>query len=124
MLGLIFHDLGLLIFILFVNYGNLYNKTNCKKYFDLPNTNLKKLYLTIKNELNPINLSDIYTYSKEVNNLDEFCRGYEEKILIDEHNGKFNRKHMIFFPNFDFKRLFRTKHILLDGKYLFPKGFS
>ena len=32
----------------------------------MPNTHLKNLYSSIKNELNPTNLSDIYTYSKEV----------------------------------------------------------
>ena len=30
---------------------------------------------------------------------------------------------MIFFSNFDFKRLYVSKHILIDGTYVFPSGF-
>ena len=31
---------------------------------------------------------------------------------------------MIFFSEFDFKRLFISKHTLLDGTYVFSKGFA
>ena len=97
--------------------------THSKKYFDLSTTHFKNLYAKQKNEINPNNLEDIFKYSKDINNFGEFCRGYEEKILINEKNEKFNHKHMIFFSNFDFKRLYVSKHILIDGTYVFPSGF-
>ena len=50
--------------------------------------------------------------------------GYEEKILIKDNKEKFNHKHIIFYSNFDFKRLYVSKHILVDGTYVFPKGFT
>ena len=31
---------------------------------------------------------------------------------------------MIFYSNFDIKRLYVSKHILIDGTYVFPKGFT
>ena len=31
---------------------------------------------------------------------------------------------MIFYSNLDFKRLYFSKHILIDGKYVFPQGFT
>ena len=41
-----------------------------------------------------------------------------EKKEILEH------KHMIFFSDFDFKRVFSSEHILIDATYIFPVGFK
>lgn len=102
----------------------LYEKAGCKKYFKLPETHIKNLYAKHRNELNPYNMSDIFEYSKEIANLGDFCRGYEEKIIFKDNKEKFLHRHMIFYSNFDFKRLYVSKNISIDGTYIFPKGFN
>ena len=61
-------------------WNNLYNKANFKKYFSVSNTHLKNLYSAKKNGLNPTNISDIYIYSKDVNNSGEFLRLLEKNF--------------------------------------------
>ena len=109
----------------FVNYGNkLYKKTNCKNYFELPETHLKNFHQKIKKEINPFNLSEIYEYCKNLKNFDNLCWDYEEKILINKEFKTFSHKHMIFYSDFDFKRIFVSEHILVDGTFVYPSDLT
>jgi len=87
----------------------------------LQETHLKNLY---KNELNPYSISDIFEYSKEIADFGEFYLGFEEKILFKDNKGKILKRHIIFYSNFDFKRLYVSKHISIDWTYIFHKGFN
>ena len=108
----------------YIKYGMiLYKKFNCNKYFNLPEYHLKNLYQKHKKEINPINLSELFSYSKEIKDLGEFARGYEETFLYNQNNEKFEHKHIYFYSNFDFKRLYASEHISIDGTYVFPTGF-
>ena len=108
----------------YIKYGMLlYKKFNCKNYFDLPEYHLKNLYQKHKKEINHTNLTELFSYSKEIKDLGEFARGYEETYLYNQNNEKFEHKHIYFYSNFDFKRLYASEHIAIDGTYVFPTGF-
>ena len=45
------------------------------------------------------------------------------KQLLNKENKIINHKAMIFFSDFDIKRLAFSKHLLIDGTFIYPTGF-
>ena len=111
----------------FINYGkNLYNNTelNLSQNFDLPKYHLKNLYYKYVNTLLPVSLSEIYEYANSFDNLGPLARAYQVKSIIDENKNTIEHKHIIFFCDYHFKRLFSAENILIDGTYIFPIDFT
>ena len=46
------------------------------------------------------------------------------KNIINKNNQLIEHKHIIFFSDFDFKRMFSFVHILIDGTYIFSLEFA
>ena len=51
-------------------------------------------------------------------------RSYEVKLIANERNERLEHKHIIFFIDFHFKRMFSSNHILIDCTYIFLIGFA
>ena len=90
----------------------------------MPETHLKNYHQKIKKEINSNNLSEIYDYCKNLKNFDNLCKDYEERILINNDYKTFSLRYMIFYSDFDFKRMFASEHILVDGTFIYPNGFA
>ena len=69
-------------------------------------------------------MSEIYEYANSFNELGVVCQFYEVKNIINDKKEIFEHKQMIFFTEYDFKRIFSSEHILIDATYIFPVGFS
>ena len=73
--------------------------------------------------LYPTNIENIYEYSKVLQNEENFCRYITIKLIICKNNRCIDYKAMIFFSDFDIKRLVNSEHILIDGTFIYPEGY-
>ena len=64
-------------------------------------------------------MEDIYEYSK-LNKDKNFCRAITIKQLITKDKKTIDHKSLLFFSDFDIKRLINSEHILLDGTFIYP----
>lgn len=85
---------------------------------------LKYLYQKYSKNLLPNNMYEIYEYSNSISSMGILCQSYQVKNIINEKKEILEHKHMIFFSEFDFKRVFSSEHILIDATYIFPVGFK
>lgn len=107
-------------FILYAKKIYFENKLNDK--FKIDDIYLKNVYYKIKKNMLHINLEDVYEYSK-FNNDKNFCRSIVIKQLVTKEKKTIDHKAILFFTDFDIKRLIISEHILLDGTFIFPEGF-
>ena len=107
-------------FILYAKKIYFENKLNEK--FKIDDIYLKNAYYKIKKNLLHINLEDVYEYSK-FNGDKNFCRSIVIKQLVTKEKKTIDHKAILFFTDFDIKRLIISEHILLDGTFIFPEGF-
>ena len=98
----------------FIDYGKtLYNHKKYKLYlkFKLAQYHLKNLYYKYVNILLPKSLSDIYIYANSFEEICQLARAYKVKIILNEEKKYLEHKHIIFYTDYHFKRLFSSKHI-------------
>ena len=108
----------------FIEYGNkIYKKYKMFKKFKMAEYHLKNLYQKFKISLLPKNLSEIYNYANSFEDIGPIARSYEVKIITNENNERLEHKHIIFFIDYHFKRIFSSKHILIDCTFIFPLGY-
>ena len=94
------------------------------KKFKIAKNHLKNLFQKFKNILLPKNLSEIYNYANSFEVIGQISRSYEVKIIANENNERLVHKHIIFFIDYHFKRLFSSNHILIDCTFIFPIGYA
>ena len=94
------------------------------KKFKIAENHLKNLFQKFKNILLPKNLSEIYNYANSFEDIGPITRSYEVKIIANENNERLEHKHIIFFIDYHFKRLFSSNHILIDCTFIFPIGYA
>ena len=108
----------------FIKYGfKLYNMYNLKNIFICDKIYLKNLYYRIYRKYYQLNSENIYDYAEKLSNEENFCRYISMKQLLNKENKIINHKAMIFFSDFDIKRLAFSKHLLIDGTFIYPTGF-
>lgn len=95
-----------------------------KKKFKMAPFHLKYIYQKFSKNLLPNNMSEIYEYANSFNELGVVCQSYEVKNILNDKKEIIEHKHMIFFTEYDIKRIFSSEHILIDATYIFPVGFS
>ena len=109
----------------FIKYGlKFYNNNNLKESFKIDKIYLKNIYYRIIKKYYQLNLENIYEYAEKLPNDENFCRSVTIKQLIGKDKKIINHKAIIFFSDFDIKKLSFSKHLLLDGTFIFPTGFS
>ena len=109
----------------FIKYGlKFYNNNNLKEIFKIDKIYLKNIYYRIIKKYYQLNLENIYEYAEKLPNEENFCRSVTIKQLIGKDKKIINQKAIIFFSDFDIKKLSFSKHLLLDGTFIFPSGFS
>ena len=108
----------------FQKYGNEYyiNKKLNEK-FVIDNIFLKNAYYRITNKYFNLELEGIYDYCNKIKNNQNFCRNISLKQIINKEKKVIDHKAIIFFTDFDIKRLINSEHLLLDGTFIYPKGF-
>ena len=94
------------------------------KKFKLAENHLKNLFQKFKNCLLPKNLSELYNYANSFEDIGPIARSYEVKLIANENNERLEHKHIIFFIDYHFKRIFSSNHILIDCTYIFPVGYA
>ena len=108
----------------FIKYGlKLYNIYKLKDVFICDKIYLKNLYYRIIRKYYQLNLENIYEYAEKLCNGENFCRNVTIKQLLTHDKKIINHKAIIFFSDFDIKRLAFSKHLLIDGTFIFPTGF-
>ena len=108
----------------FLNYAKkLYIEKKLKNIFTCDIQYLKNLYYRTISKYYQLNLENIYDYSEKISNNEYFCRYVAIKQLISKDNKIITHKAVIFFTDFDIRRLAFSKHLLIDGTFVFPKGF-
>ena len=63
----------------------------------------------------------MFEYAKKLSNDEYFYRYVAIKQIITQDKKIFIHKSIIFFSDFDIKRLAFSKHLLIDGKFIFPR---
>ena len=101
----------------------IYYKNNLEKVLQINDTYFKNIYYKIKRNIKNLNIEDIYEYSKVLNNGENFCRNISLKMIISKEKKLIEHKCIIFFSDFDIKRLSSSEHILIDGTFIYPIGF-
>ena len=81
------------------------------------------MYYKVKRNLKNLNLEDIYEYSKVLNNGQNFCRNISLKMIISKEKKLIQNNCIVFFTDFDIKRLSSSEHILIDGTFRYPIGY-
>ena len=76
------------------------------KKFKIAENHLKNLFQKFKNILLPKNLSEIYNCANPFEDIGPIARSCEVKIIANENNERLVHKHIIFFIDYHFKRLF------------------
>ena len=108
----------------FIKYAKtLYIEKRLKEKFTCDNVYLKNLYYRIFRKYYQLNLENVYDYSEKISNNENFCRYVTIKQLVSKDNKMITHKAIIFFSDFDINRLSYSKHLLIDGTFIFPKGF-
>ena len=108
----------------FIKYAkNFYNNNKYFKYFKIDDIFLRNTFYKIKKKLFKTDIENLYEYSKELNNGENFCRYITVKQLISRDYKKIEHKAIIFFSDFDIKRLIASEHLLIDGTFIYPEGF-
>ena len=108
----------------FRKYGNdFYRKHNLNKLFTIDNNFLKNAYYKLQKKYYELHLENVYEYTKTLKNDEYFCRNISIKQLITKDKHIIEHKSLIFFSDFDIKRLINSEHLLLDGTFIFPVGY-
>ena len=108
----------------FIKYGlKLYNQNKLNDNFKCDKIYLKNLYYRSIKKYYQLNLENIYEYTEKLPNGEYFCRYISIKQLITKDKKNIFHKAMIFFSDFDIKRLTFSKHLLIDGTFIFPTDF-
>ena len=107
----------------FIEYGNSYIKDIEINDYQPKPTYFKNLYYKLTEKIFPNNSEEIYNYSLKLSNGQDFCRSNITTNIITRENKKIEHKHILFFSDFDIRRLIAAKHILLDGTFSYPKGY-
>ena len=108
----------------FIKYAkNIYNNNKYFKYFKIDDIFLRNTFYKIKKKLYKTDIENLYEYSKELNNRENFYRYITVKQLISRDYKKIEHKAIIFFSDFDIKRLIASEHLLIDGTFIYPEGF-
>ena len=90
----------------FIKYGlKLYNMKKLKDVFICDKIYLKNLYYRIIRKYYQLNLENIYDYAEKLPNEENFCRNVTIKQLLTHDKKIINHKAIIFFSDFDIKRL-------------------
>ena len=111
----------------FIKYGKLLyhkNKDNLDDFFKINDTFLKNTYYNLLKKLYDLNLDNLYEYSKILENGENFCRTIIIKQLISKQLKLIEHKAIIFFTDFDIKRLIVSEHLLIDGTFVYPHNYS
>ena len=108
----------------FIDYGNNYIKDIEINDYQPKPTYFKNLYYKLTEKIFPNNSEEIYNYSLKLSNGQDFCRSNITTTLITRENKKIEHKHILFFSDFDIRRLVACKHILLDGTFSYPKQYK
>ena len=111
----------------FIKYGKLLyhkNKNNFDDFFKINDTFLKNTYYNLLKKLYDLNLENLYEYSKILENGENFCRTIIIKQLISKELKMIEHKAIIFFSDFDIKRLLVSEHLLIDGTFVYPHNYS
>jgi len=108
----------------FIEYGNNYIKDIEIKDYEVKPTYFKNLYYKLIEKLYPKNSDEIYKFSLKLQNGQDFCRSNITASIIKRDKKKFEHKHLLFFSDFDIRRLIASGHVLIDGTFSFSKGFS
>ena len=108
----------------FINYGNDYIKDIIIENYEIKPSYFKNLYYKLYQTIFPSNSEEIYNYSLKLNNGEDFCRSIIISTIITREKKKFEHKHILFFSDYDIRRLIASNHVLIDGTFSFPKGFS
>ena len=85
---------------------------------------LKNLYYKFVNFFLSRSLSDINKYANSFEEIGQIARAYEVKTIVNEERKYLEHKHIIFYTEYHFKRLFSSDNILMDCTYVYPLGFS
>ena len=101
----------------------IYYKSELNNTFIVEESNFKNIYYKVKRNFKFFNLEDIYEYSKSINNGEFFCRNISLKMIISNDKKIIEHKCLIFFTDFDIKRLASSEHLLIDGTFIYPIGF-
>ena len=101
-----------------VNYREIYYINFIKD-----NPYLKNTFFKIKKKLFNLNFEEIYEYCKLLKNNENFCRNISIKQIVTNDKKIIENKSMIFFSDFDIKRLIKSEHLLIDGTFVKPIGF-
>ena len=107
----------------FIKYGKVLYKKNKDKLgntFLIDDNYLKNLYYQILKKLYNLTLENLYEYSNKLDNEENFCRNIVIKQLISKDKKIIHHKAIIFFSDFDIKRLIVSEHLLIDGTFVFP----
>ena len=108
----------------FIEYGYNYIKDIEIKDYEVKPTYFKNLYYKLIEKLYPKNSDEIYKYSLKLQNGQDFCRSNITTSIIARDKKKFEHKNLLFFSDFDIRRLIASGHVLIDGTFSFSKGFS
>lgn len=108
----------------FIKYGKAYYlKNKLNKYFTVDNIFFKNAYYRITKKYFTLDLDSIIEYTKRINNDEYLCRNISVKQLINKEKKLIEHKGIIFFSDFDIKRLINSEHLLIDGTFIYPNGY-
>ena len=93
------------------------NKIKIKK------NHLKYVFNKFKNICFPRMLDEIYEYCKYIEELGYFCRAVSRASILDEKQQIIDHSHLIFFTELSIKRLIISENLLIDGTFIYPKGY-
>ena len=66
---------------------------------------------------------NLYEYYKKLDNDEYFCRKILIKLLITKDNKIIDHKTLIFFTDFDIKRLIVSEYLLIDVTFVYPFNY-
>ena len=108
----------------FIKYGNLLIKYKTLKNFTIKEYTLQNLYYKLLNNLFPNNSDELFKYAKNLPNGEDFIRSCINTYIYTNKNKKINHKHLLFFSDYDAKRIIASENFLIDCTFSFPVGYK